>query len=112
MAPGVPGLVLSQQISAGVYLETAIYNNFYQYEVLNQSDNSIKLILAQDFITVPLRLQLRQAIIQDRLYLSMTTGAHLFFGFWEKIQIDPNLNFSVNSKMLIFPYSQILLPST
>jgi hypothetical protein len=78
---GVPGLIVTQQIYNSLYVETGIYNDFLGCDMIvaNELDTT-NLLLAQDEIHIPLRIQFRQEYLKGRVNLFLSAGPMFVFG--------------------------------
>lgn len=78
---GVPGLVVTQQIYNSLYLETGIYNDFLGCDMIVADGlDTTNLLLAQDEIHIPLRIQFRQEYLNGRVNLYLSAGPMFVFG--------------------------------
>jgi len=60
---GIPGLIVTQQIYHSLYLETGIYNDFLGCDmILIDKLDTTNLLLAQNEINIPLRIQFREEL--------------------------------------------------
>ncbi len=78
---GVPGLIVTQKIYQSLYFETGIYNDFLGCDMtlINELDTT-NLILAQDEIQIPLRIQFQQEYLKGRVNLFLTAGPMFVLG--------------------------------
>jgi len=78
---GVPGLIATQQIYNSLYLETGIYNDFLGCDMTAANElDTTNLLLAQDEIHIPLRIQFRQEYLNGRVNLFLSAGPMFVFG--------------------------------
>lgn len=82
---GVSGLVLSQQIYKWLYLETGIYNDFLGCDMVVENNGGSNLILAQDQLNLPLRLQFRKSYFNEKIDAFLSVGANFVVGMGDYI---------------------------
>jgi hypothetical protein len=78
---GVPGLIVTQQIYNSFYLEIGIYNDFLGCDMTAANElDTTNILLAQDEIHIPLRIQFRQEYLKGRVNLFLSAGPMIVFG--------------------------------
>ncbi len=109
---GVPGLIVTQQIYHSLYLETGIYNDFLGCDmILTDELDTTNLLLAQDEIHIPLRIQFREEYLKGRINLFLSAGPMFVFGMgdYSYFLYSANNNTELNTNKLEFKKNYALI---
>jgi hypothetical protein len=69
-----PGFLLTQEIYAPLYFETGIYWKYFAADMYSTTSDTTNLIFAHNAYQIPIRLQLKNVFLKNRLHVSLSFG--------------------------------------